>query len=235
MTEEADRKMIILMAMMLMAASAKGGLEEEWLPVTVNEKIPIDFKESKFEVMTDFIIGNSAYLRIIFWGKDDEQLVSWGVSVGNAYNSASWKFESCMNSKVEIPSGTLKDYVQVWTIWKRDGKLNVRLDGDKEIVTDAFPGDRDETKCSESDDMYGYPDWERQWNTETIALSIGSSNVNADPTGYRIIPFPAEEDITEPEEAVKDRNKMSSETKISVHNWILVSTLLVCLRLLRHA
>lgn len=116
MTEEADSKMIILMAMMLMAASAKGGLEEEWLPVTVNEKIPIDFKESKFEVMTDYIIGNSAYLRIIFWGKDDEQLVSWGVSVGNAYNSASWKFEFCMNSKVEIPSGTLKDPVQVWTI-----------------------------------------------------------------------------------------------------------------------
>ena len=218
--------------MMLMAASAE---EAEWLPVTVNEKIPINFENSKFEVRTVYTIGNAGHMNVDFMGKDDERLIGFGVGVGDFNNKPSWEFIRCMVGSVTIPDGVLTESVQVWTIWKRDGKLNVRLNGDTEIATDAFPGDRDETKCSESNDMYGFPDWEREWNTETIALKIGPSNINQDPTGYRIIPFPAEEDITRPEDADEDRNKMSSARKISVHNWLLVSTLLVCLRLLRHA
>ena len=222
--------MIILMAMMLMAASAE---EAEWLPVTVNEKIPINFENSKFEVRTEYTIGSAAHMNIHFIGKDDEKLVGWGVGVGHGINKPNWGFVNCMLGSVTIPDGVLTDSVQVWTIWKRDGKLNARLNGDTEIAMDAFPGDREETKCSETDDQYGFPDWEKKWNTETIALMIGPSNVNNDPTGYRIIQ--TEEDITGPDDADKDRNKMSSATKISVHNWILVSTLLVCLRQLRHA
>ena len=220
------------MAIMLMAATAE---EAEWLPVPVYEKIPINFKNSKFEVRTEYTVRQSGSMNVLFIGKNDEYLVGWGVSFGNIHMEPNWYFSSCMLDVVTIPEGVLTDSVQVWTIWKRDGKLNVRLNGDTEIATDAFPGDRDETKCSESNDGYGFPDWKREWNTETIALKIGPSSINQDPTGYRIIPFPAEEDITGPEDADEDRNKMSSATKISVHNWILVSTLLVCLRLLRHA
>ena len=220
--------MIVIMAIMLIAVSAN---EADWISVTKDAPVPINFEESKLEVKTDYEEESGDQMTISFLDSEKQKTIGWTFGVGFSWDRPHWRFAECtFSASVTISEDDIKKaetQEMVWTIWKRDGKLNVLLDGETEIVKDAEPGDRSETTCYAS-----VTDWEAKWGSKIEYISIGYYSKS--PTGYRIVSDTKEttgdettgDETTGDETPKDDRQKLSGSAKISLNSVILVAGLI---------